>query len=125
MTRLHANHIESDDKGRGYEYAKGAYILVDDDELDAVAIESSHTIEIDSFVARDDVDERYLESSYYIVPTDQVGQEAFAVIREATRDKGQSALACVGSRQARNGLIMLQPELLSNVGDEGDQAAAV
>jgi DNA end-binding protein Ku len=100
--------VDNENKGRGYEYAKGAYVLVDDEELDAVAIESSHTIEIDSFVARSDVDERYLDSPYYIVPTDQVGQEAFAVIREAMRDKKISALARVVLAK-RERVIMLQP----------------
>ena len=51
--------IEVEDKGRGYEYAKNAYIPVDDDELDAIAIDSNHTIEIDSFVPREQIDERY------------------------------------------------------------------
>ncbi|MGD0027280.1 MAG: Ku protein, partial [Xanthobacteraceae bacterium] len=58
--------IEGQDKGRGYEYSKNAYIPVDDDELDAIAIESNHTIEIDSFVPREQIDERYLDSPYYI-----------------------------------------------------------
>jgi DNA end-binding protein Ku len=66
--------IEGSDKGRGYEYAKNAYIPVDDDELDAVAIESNHTIEIDSFVPRGQIDERYLDSPFYIIPNDQVGR---------------------------------------------------
>src|SRR5580693_7322269 len=79
--------VESEDKGRGYEYAKGAYIQVEDDELDAVAIESNHTVDIDTFVPRDQIDERYLDSTYYIIPDDQVGQEAFAVVREAMRAK--------------------------------------
>src|SRR2546423_9339128 len=87
--------VESFDKGRGYEYAKNAYIAVDDDELDAIAIESNHTIEIDSFVPRGQIDERYLDSPYYITPNDQVGQEAFAVIREAMRGKGMAALGRV------------------------------
>jgi DNA end-binding protein Ku len=100
--------VESEDKGRGYEYAKGAYVLVDDEELDAVAIESTHTIDINAFVSRADVDERYLDSPYYIVPTDQVGQEAFAVIREAMRGKSMAALARVVLAK-RERVIMLQP----------------
>jgi DNA end-binding protein Ku len=87
--------VEGEDKGRGYEYSKNAYIPVDDDELDAIAIESNHTIEIDSFVPREQIDERYLDSPYYIMPNDQVGQEAFAVIREAMRGKGMAALGRV------------------------------
>src|SRR5204863_1556801 len=53
--------VESEDKARGYEYAKNAYILVEDEELDAIAIESTHTIDIDTFVPRAQIDERYLD----------------------------------------------------------------
>jgi DNA end-binding protein Ku len=80
--------VDSSDKGRGYEYAKNAYILVEDEELDAVAIESNHTIEIDKFVPREQLDERFFENPYYICPNDAVGQEAFAVIRESHAAKG-------------------------------------
>jgi DNA end-binding protein Ku len=100
--------VESEDKGRGYEYAKGAYILVDDDELDAIAIESNHTIDIDSFVPRDQIDERYLESPYYITPNDDVGQEAFAVIREAMRGKDMVALARIVLAK-REHVVMIEP----------------
>jgi DNA end-binding protein Ku len=100
--------VEGEDKGRGYEYAKGSYIEVDDDELDAVAVESNHTIEIDSFVPRSQIDERYLDSPYYIIPNDQVGQEAFAVIRDAMRGKSMVALARVVLAK-RERVIMLQP----------------
>jgi DNA end-binding protein Ku len=100
--------VEPEDKGRGYEYAKNAYVPVDDDELDAIAIESNHTIEIDSFVPRHQIDERYLDSPYYIAPNDQVGQEAFAVIREAMRGKGMAALGRVVLAK-RERVIMLEP----------------
>lgn len=100
--------VGNEDKGRGYEYAKNAFILVDDDELDAIAVESTHTIEIDSFVPREQIDERYLDSPYYVTADDNVGQEAFAVIREAMRGKGMVALARVvlGKRER---VVMLQP----------------
>ena len=81
---------------------------MDDDELDAIAIESNHTIEIDSFVPREQIDERYLDSPYYITPNDQVGQDAFAVIREAMRGKGMVALGRVVLAK-RERVIMLQP----------------
>jgi DNA end-binding protein Ku len=100
--------VEPEDKGRGYEYAKNAYITLDDDELDAIAIESNHTIEIDSFVPREQIDERYLDSRYYIAPNDQVGQEAFAVIREAMRDKGIAALGRVVLAK-RERVVMIEP----------------
>jgi DNA end-binding protein Ku len=100
--------VGSEDKGRGYEYAKGAYILVEDEELEAVQIESSHTIDIDSFVPRDQIDERYLDSPYYLTPNDKVGQEAFAVIRDAMRGKGMVALGRVVLAK-REHVIMLEP----------------
>ena len=100
--------VEGDDKGRGYEYAKNAYIPVDDDELDALAVESKHTIEIDSFVPREQIDERYLDSPYYITPDGQVGQDAFAVIREAMHGKDMVALGRVVLAK-RERVIMLQP----------------
>ena len=100
--------VDAADKGRGYEIAKNTYMLVEEEELDAVAVESNHTIEIDSFVPRAEIDERYLDSPYYIAPNDEVGQEAFAVIREAMRGKGMVALARVVLAK-RERVIMLQP----------------
>jgi DNA end-binding protein Ku len=100
--------VEGEDKGRGHEYAKNAYIPVDDDELDALAVESTHTIEIDSFVPREQIDQRYLDSPYFITPDGQVGHEAFAVIREAMRGKGLVALGRVVLSK-RERVIMLEP----------------
>ena len=100
--------MESHDKARGYEYDKNAYILVEDEEMDAIALESNHTLEIDTFVPREQIDERYLDSTYYMVPNDEVGQEAFAVIREAMRDKGMVALGRVVLSK-RERVIALQP----------------
>ena len=100
--------VETADKGRGYEYAKGAFIPVEDEELDAVAIESNHTIEIDKFVPHAQIDERYFDSTYYITPNDEVGQEAFAVIRDAMRGKEMVALGRVVLAK-RERVIMLQP----------------
>ena len=100
--------VEGEDKGRGYEYAKNAYLPVDDEELDALAVESKHTIEINSFVPREQIDERYLDSPYFITPDGQVGQDAFAVIREAMRGKDMVALGGVVLAK-RERVIMLQP----------------
>lgn len=100
--------VEAEDKGRGYEYAKGAFIPVEDEELDAIAVESNHTIEVDSFVPREQIDERYLDTPYYIAPNDKVGREAFAVIREAMRGKGMVALARVVLAK-RERVVMLEP----------------
>jgi DNA end-binding protein Ku len=100
--------VDAEDKGRGYEYAKNSYIQIDDAELDELQIESSKTIDIDTFVPRAQIDERYFNSSYYIVPDGKVGQEAFSVIREAMRDKKMAALARVVLAK-REHVMMLQP----------------
>jgi DNA end-binding protein Ku len=87
--------VDAENKGRGYEVGKNEFIQVEDTELDAIQVESSHTIEIDKFVPAAQVDRRYLDSPYYIAPTDKVGQEAFAVIRDAMRGKDMVALGRV------------------------------
>src|SRR5262245_59433240 len=79
--------VSAEDKGRGYEIDKNTFIPVEDEELEAIQVEATHTIEIDSFVPAADVDERYFDTPYYIVPNDKVGQDAFAVIREAMQGK--------------------------------------
>jgi DNA end-binding protein Ku len=84
--------VAPEHKGRGYEVAKGQYLMVEDAELEAIEIESTHTIEIDSFVPRSQIDQRFFDTPYYITPNEPVVQEAFAVIREAMRGKGIVAL---------------------------------
>ena len=85
--------VESDQKGRGYELRKGEYVEVEKEELEAVQIESNHTIDIDSFVPSDEIDKRYLNNPYYIVPDGKAGVDAFAVIRDAMKDQDRVALA--------------------------------
>jgi Ku protein len=85
--------VESDQKGRGYEVSKGKYVEVEKEELEAVQVESNHTIDIDSFVPRAEIDKRYLNHPYYIVPDGKAGVDAFAVIRDAMKDKDRVALA--------------------------------
>ena len=100
--------VDREDVVRGYEIAKGQYLQVEDEEIEKLQIESSHTIDIDSFVPRTEIDERYLDSPYYIAPTDQVGLEAFAVIRDAIRDKKMVALGRVVLNR-RERVVMLEP----------------
>src|SRR5256885_16380952 len=84
--------VAPEHKGRGYEIAKNQYLIVEDAELEAIEIESTHIIEIDSFVPRSDIDQRFFDTPYYITPNEPVGQEAFAVIREAVCGKGMVGL---------------------------------
>jgi Ku protein len=85
--------VDKQDKGRGYELGNGRYVELEPEELEAVEIESTHTIDIDKFVPEADIDKRYYERPYYIVPESKGGEEAFAVIRDAMKDKGRVALA--------------------------------
>jgi DNA end-binding protein Ku len=85
--------VEGDQKGRGYELSKGKYVEVEKEELEAVQIESNHTIDIDSFVPRDEIDKRYLDNPYYIAPDGKAAVDAFAVIRDAMKDEERVALA--------------------------------
>ena len=95
-------------KGRGYEVVKGQYLIVEDEELEAIEIESTHVIEIDSFMPRQQIDQRFFDSPYYVTPNEPVGQEAFAVIREAMRHKTVVALGrlVLGKRER---VIALEP----------------
>ncbi|WP_024506419.1 Ku protein [Bradyrhizobium sp. ARR65] len=85
--------VEGEQKARGYEISKGNYVEIDKEELDAIQIESTHTIDIDSFVPKDEIDERYLNHPYYIAPDGAAGVDAFAVIRDAMKDQDRVALA--------------------------------
>jgi len=99
--------VENDAKVKGYEVDSGQYVLLEEDELDEVALESTHTIDIESFVPRDEVDEIYLDESFYLVPDDPVAYEAFAVIREAMKKKGMVGLGRVVTHR-RERLLMLE-----------------
>jgi DNA end-binding protein Ku len=85
--------VQPDQKGRGYELKKGEYVEIEKEELEAVQIESNHTIDIDSFVPKDEIDKRYLNHPYYIVPDGKAGIDAFAVIRDAMQNQDRVALA--------------------------------
>jgi len=100
--------VEPEDRVKGYQFEKGQYVLVEEDELDNVALESTHTIEIEEFVAMADVDRIFLDESFYLVPQDEVAQEAFAVIREAMRKEQLAGLARVVIYR-REHLLLLQP----------------
>src|SRR5215475_8712679 len=100
--------VEKEDIGRGYEVGKNQFLLVEDEEIDKIKIESTHTIEIDNFVPRAEIDDRYLASPYYIAPTDKVGQEAFSVIRDVMREEKKVGLGRVVLTR-REHVVMLEP----------------
>jgi DNA end-binding protein Ku len=80
---------------KGYEVSKGDYIELAPEELEAVALESKRVIDIEEFVPKTEIDELYIRDPYYMVPDGEVGQQAFAVIREAIRKEGMVAIAKV------------------------------
>jgi len=100
--------VEQEDRVKGYQFDKGQYVLVEEDELDNVALESTHTIDIEQFVPVSEVDRIYLDESYYLVPQDEMAQEAFAVVREAMRKEDLVGLARVVIYR-REHLLLLAP----------------
>jgi Ku protein len=100
--------VDSEHKGRGYELSKGKYVEIDEDELKAIQIESTRTIDIDGFVPRSQIDKRYLDKPYYIAPNGKTGTEAFVVIRDAMQDEDRVALARIVMAH-REHIIMLEP----------------
>jgi len=101
--------VDKKQKARGYEVRKGKYVEIEKDELAAVQIESTHTIEIDSFVPAEEIDKRYLNHPYYILPDGKAGVEAFAVIRDAMKDKGRVALARIVLTN-REHVVAIEPQ---------------
>jgi DNA end-binding protein Ku len=100
--------VEREDRVRGYQLSKNDYLEIEEEDLDAIEIESSHTIEIESFVPRLEIDPVYLDSPYYLAPNDKVAEEAFAVIREAMKAADVVGLGrAVISRRER--LFALEP----------------
>jgi DNA end-binding protein Ku len=100
--------VEPEDRVKGFPINKDEYVLLEEDELDNVALESTHTIDINEFIPMSDVDRIYLDESYYIVPQDDVAQEAFAVIREAMKKEDLAGLARVVVYR-RERLLLLRP----------------
>jgi DNA end-binding protein Ku len=109
------DEVSQDNIIKGYELGKGEYIELDPEELEAVAIESKHTLEIEEFVPKKDIDELYLRDPYYIVPDGEVGQQAFAVIRDAIRKEDMVALGKVVFT-TREHIIALEPRENGMVG---------
>jgi DNA end-binding protein Ku len=89
------DEVEQSNIIKGYEVAKGEYIELSPEELEAVAIASRRTIDIERFVPKTQIDELYIRDPYYVAPDGEVGQQAFAVIREAIRKEGMVAVGKV------------------------------
>src|ERR1043165_1257891 len=100
--------VDPDDIVKGFQYSKGSYVLLDDEELDAVKLESKKTLELTQFVDADEIDPLYYERPYYVVPADDLAEEAFVVLREALRDTKKVALGQLTLR-GREYVVSLKP----------------
>ena len=96
------------DEIKGYETGEGQFVTFEDDELEAVALESVRTIDIETFVPADAISWIWYDSPYYVAPSDKVGEEAYAVIREAMKAKGVVGISrlVIGRRERA---VMLEP----------------
>lgn len=102
------DEVDSENIVKGYQIAKGQYIVIDDDELESIALESTKTIEIDKFVPKSEIDDLYNIRPYYIAPDGKVGQDAFVVIRDIIEKMNMVALGRV-VLTSREHVIAMQP----------------
>ena len=100
--------VDRSDRVKGYEVSKGQFVVVEEDDLEAIKIESTKLIDIESFVPQSEIDQIYADGSYYLAPDDRVAEEAFAVIRDSMARKKMVGIGrVVLSRRER--MVMLQP----------------
>ena len=100
--------VDPDEIVKGYQIEKGNYVLLEDDELEAVKLESKKTLELTQFVDHDEIDVLYYEKPYYVVPADDLAEEAFIVLREALRRTKKVAIGQLALR-GREYIVSLKP----------------
>ncbi|AZO12054.1 MULTISPECIES: Ku protein [unclassified Mesorhizobium] len=100
--------VDTEDQVKGFETDKDDFIQVEPDEIKALKLTSEHTLEIGEFVPIAEIDTRYLEKPYYLVPSDSAALEAFTVLREAMKNKRVAARSCVVLYQ-RGREVLIQP----------------
>ncbi|RWE72892.1 Ku protein [Mesorhizobium sp.] len=100
--------VETEDQTKGFEAEKDDFIEIEPDEIKKLKLTSAHTLEVDEFVAVDEIDTRYLEKPYYLIPADGAALEAFSVLREAMKKKRVAARSCVVLYQ-RGREVVIQP----------------
>jgi DNA end-binding protein Ku len=100
--------VPRDEQIRGYQISKRSTVQVEDEDLDKIALEATHVMEITKFVPREEIDPLYFDRPYFLAPTDDASQEAFAVLREAMRRKELGGLATVVMHD-RDHMVLLEP----------------
>lgn len=100
--------VDTDEIMKGFEYEKGEFVLLDQDEIDAVKLESKKTLELTQFVDASEIDVLYYEKPYFVVPADDLAEEAFIVLREALRRTKKVGLGQLAMR-GREYVVSLKP----------------
>ena len=100
--------VPRDEQVKGFQVSKRSTVPLDDEDLDKIALEATHVMEITKFVPREDIDPLYFDRPYFLAPTDDASQEAFAVLREAMRRKEIGGLATVVMHD-RDHMVLLEP----------------
>ena len=100
--------VDPDEIVKGYQYEKGSYVLLEDEEIETVKLESKKTLELTQFVDHDEIDVLYYEKPYYVVPADDLAEEAFIVLREALRRTKKVGLGQLALR-GREYVVSLKP----------------
>jgi DNA end-binding protein Ku len=100
--------VDTDEILKGFEYERGSYVLLENDELEAVRLESKKTLELTQFVDAHEIDILYYEKPYYVVPADDLAEEAFVVLREALRRTKKVGLGQLAMR-GREYVVSIKP----------------
>lgn len=90
--------VDPDDILKGFEYEKNDFVLLDDEEIDAVKLETRKTLELVQFVGGCEIDPIYFDKSYYVVPQDELSEDAFRVVRDALRTSQKIGLGQIAMR---------------------------
>jgi DNA end-binding protein Ku len=100
--------VDPDEIVKGFQYEKGKYVLISEEEIEAVKLESKKTLELTQFVDQSEIDAIYYEKPYYVVPADDLAEEAFIVLREALRRAKKVGLGQLALR-GREYVVSLKP----------------
>ncbi|QND61496.1 Ku protein [Mesorhizobium huakuii] len=100
--------VETEDQVKGFEVEKDEFLQIEPDDIKALKLTSDHTLEVGEFVAISEIDTRYLEKPYYLIPADGAAVEAYGVIRDAMKNKGVAARSCIVLYQ-RGREVVIEP----------------
>lgn len=100
--------VDKDEIMKGFEYEKGDYVLLTDEEIDAVKLETRKTLELTQFVGSNEIDPLYFDKPYYMVPADELAEDAFVVIRDALRKSERIGLGQLALR-GKEYLVAVKP----------------